>query len=304
VIVLRSEDLLVRADPRHGAEILDLVHLPTGRQLLGRAPFASAEPLAGDLEEPVWTASYRGGWQMVAPNAGARCIVGGGRHGFHGRASNDPWEVLESGGTAASFRWSGHGLELTRRLFIEGGTLAVTVEARSAGERVPLVAVEHLSVGLELIDPEVEIELPRGLAFEQSETAGPPEKPDGAPTWPEVLLLDGSTERADRWRLADERSRFMVVTDIPEGRARVRNAANGMTLRLEWDAGLLRHVWVWHEVRMYEGPWRRQAEILVIEPASVPHALGLATAIGHGQASWLEPGESLSYTLEVTAEVT
>src|SRR6185436_13770620 len=61
VIVLHDERVLVRLDPR------------TGRQLLGRAPFASAEPLAGPLEEPVWTSGYRGGWQVLLPNAGNVC---------------------------------------------------------------------------------------------------------------------------------------------------------------------------------------------------------------------------------------
>ena len=49
MIVLHDERVLVRLDPRHGGELLDLVDLRTGRQLLGRAPFASAEPLAGPV---------------------------------------------------------------------------------------------------------------------------------------------------------------------------------------------------------------------------------------------------------------
>ena len=41
MIALRSPELFVRLDPRHGAEILDLVDLSSGRQLLGRPPFGS-----------------------------------------------------------------------------------------------------------------------------------------------------------------------------------------------------------------------------------------------------------------------
>jgi hypothetical protein len=118
-----------------------------------------------------------------------------------------------------------------------------------------------------------------------------------APAWPEVLLLDGSAERADRWPLSRERSRLLCVADLPEGRAAIRNAARPVGLELAWDAEWLRHAWVWHEARTYGGPWRGQAEILVVEPASVPHSLGLAVAVEQGQALWLEPGESLSYRL-------
>ena len=41
MIVLQSNELLVRVDPAHGAEILDLVNPRTGTQYLGRPPFAS-----------------------------------------------------------------------------------------------------------------------------------------------------------------------------------------------------------------------------------------------------------------------
>ena len=170
MIVLRSPELLVRVDPRHGGEILDLVHLATGRQLLGRPPFASEPPRPGDLEEPVWTASYRGGWQLAAPNAGNVCEVDGVRHGFHGRASNDPWTVSEASGEAATLAWEGHGLRIERRLELAGDTLVVTTRFLAQAAAVPAVAVEHLSVGLELLEPEVEIRLPRrnGLRAERA----------------------------------------------------------------------------------------------------------------------------------------
>jgi len=296
MIVLRSPELLVRLDPRHGGEILDLVDLRSGRQLLGRAPFGSEEPREGDLDEATWTRSYRGGWQLVLPNAGAECVVGGEQHGFHGRASNDPWEVEEATDAYAMLRWRGHGLEVERRLKVETTALAVSVETRAL-ERAPLVALEHVSFGLEVTEPEVEIELPAGLAYELSETDGPAVPPADATRWPEVRLLDGSVERADRWRLARERGRFLVVTDVPEGRASVRNTHREAGLELSWDTEWLRHVWIWHEVRTYEGPWRKQAEVLVVEPTSVPHALGLAAAAELGQARWLDPGETAGYRL-------
>jgi hypothetical protein len=300
VIVLRSDGLLVRLDPGHGGEVLDLVDLATGRQLLGRPPFGSEPARGGELDEATWTASYRGGWQLAFPNAGNACEAAGERHGFHGRASNDPWAVEAADGRSAMLAWEGHGLRARRRLALEGRTLAVEVEV-AALARAPFVAVEHLSVGLELLEPEVELDLPGGAAYELSEAEGPPVPPPAAPRWPQVLLLDGTVERCGRWPLAAPRSRYLVVADVDERRLALRNAARGQALELSWDGDLLRHVWVWHEVRTYGGPWRGAAEILVVEPASVPHGLGLATAIEHGQARWLEPGESLRYRLAVRA---
>jgi hypothetical protein len=296
VIVLRSPDLLIRLDPTHGGEILDLVELRTGRQLLGRPPFGSTAPVAGDLSEEEWTAAYRGGWQVVLPNAGSACTVDGVAHGFHGRASNDPWSVEEVDESAARLSWAGHGLRVRRRLALHDGGLAVSVEA-TATAHTALVALEHVALGLELLDPGVELELPGGRAFELDEAAGPPEPPSDAASWPGIRLLDGSVERADRWPLERERSRLYCVAELPAGRAVVRNAGRGNGLELTWDAGFLRHIWIWHEVRTYGGPWRGQTELLAVEPASVPHPLGLATAIEHGQARRLDPGETCGYEL-------
>lgn len=301
MIVLRSEELLVRVDPGHGAEVLDLVDLRTGRQLLGRPPFGSAPAAGGDLDEPTWTAGYRGGWQLVAPNAGNECVVDGVHHGFHGRASVDPWHVLGADAGSAAMSWRGHDLEIVRRLSVDGDTLAVATEITATADGVPLVAVEHLAVGLELLEPEVGIEIAGGTAYELSEATGPPSTPPNGCRWPEVRLLDGSTERADRWPLERSRSRYLVVADIEAGRVVIRNMVRGQALELIWDTDWLRHLWIWHEVREYGGRWRGLAEILAVEPASVPHGLGLQQAIGQGQARFLQRGECLRYRVAVRA---
>jgi hypothetical protein len=299
VIVLRSDELLALVDPAHGAEMLELVHLPTGRRLLGRPPFATRPPLAGELAEDTWTASYRGGWQLAAPNAGSPSRIGDVEHGFHGRASNDPWEVVGADVSSATFAWRGHGLALTRTVELSGARVLVRVDVEAI-EVAPLVVLEHIALGIELLEPEVEIDLPAGLAYELSEVDGPPVPPPDAPRWPDVLLLDGSRERADRWQLADARSRLLAVAELPEGRARVRNAVTGLAVTLEWETDWLRHLWIWHEVREYGGPWRGVTELLAIEPTSVPHPLGLAAAIEHGQALELEPGETAGYELRLS----
>ena len=239
----------------------------------------------------------------MAPNAGAACVVDGVEHGFHGRASNDPWQVVDADVSAASFVWRGHGLELTRALELQGDTLRVRVEASATGDGAPLVVLEHIGLGLELLHPEVQIDLPAGAAFELSETDGPSTPPEGAPRWPEVLLLDGSVERADTWSLDRPRSRLLAVAELPEGRARVRNAGTGMTVDLEWDADWLRHLWLWHEARTYGGPWRGLTEMLAVEPTSVAHPLGLAAALEHGQARIVTPGNPAAYELRLRASV-
>ena len=169
MIILRSTGLLVRIDPAHGGEILDLVDLATGRQLLGRPPFASLPPLAGPLDEDSWTDRYRGGWQTVTPNAGNACRSGGEQHGFHGAASNDPWTVLTEAASTASLSWRGAGLEILRSLALSGPTLTVETTWKGTRESASFVSVEHIVLGTELLVPEAIVRLPGGVAFELSE---------------------------------------------------------------------------------------------------------------------------------------
>jgi hypothetical protein len=77
-----------------------------------------------------------------------------------------------------------------------------------------------------------------------------------------------------------------------------------MTAELTWDATWVRHLWMWHETREYGGPWRRQTELLAIEPTSVPHPLGLAAAIESGQALELAAGETAAYELRLALSIT
>ena len=298
MLVLRSGELLVRVDPSHGAEVLDLVELRSGRQLLGRPPFGSEPPLAGDLGEDPWTAAWRGGWQGCLPNAGTACQVDGVGHGFHGRASNDPWRVVDEETSACGVRWEGHGLAAERRMEVSNA-LTITTEVTALDQGAPLLALEHLSLGLELIEPGVEIELPAGPASELDDSLGPAIPADEAPRWPEIALAGGGVERGDRWALDEQRGRVYVVRDVPEGRAEVRNPVRGHGVEIEWTAEVLPHLLVWHETRATGGVWRNATEVLCIEPCSVPHLLGLEAALEAGQARRLARGESMSWAMTV-----
>lgn len=293
MIVLRSKSLVAVVDPAHGAEVVELIDVASGSRMLGTPPFPPAAPVAGDLDEDTWTASYRSGWQVAAPNAGNACVVRGDRHGFHGAASVAAWQVVDSGEASLSMRWHGHGLEATRTVTVDGPTLISDMHWAAEEGPVPMVAVEHLVLGQRVLVPDTEITLPGGHAWELSETHGPVRPPAAAPAWPELLLLDGSIERGDAFPARDVRSRFAVVADVPAGRAAVRSPSTGWKVELEWDERTLPHVWVWHEMRASGGVWRGQAELLGIEPASVPHSLGLERAVDEGQAAWVEPGGGL-----------
>ena len=297
MIELTSDELSVRLDPAHGAEILTLTELRSGRQLLGRPPREPESQLGGELDEERWTSRYRGGWQIAVPNAGNACMVGGSHHGFHGRGSVDPWELLEHDSTRAILRWRGHGLELTRTVTVKAGTVTVDLSWTATDSRAPLITVEHLCFGSELLDPEVEI-LADAVARELSEQDGPAR--GSSARWPCSRLLSGEIENAGRWPLSRERSRFTVLTDFAHGHAVVRNPHSRLEVQIDWDLAKLPAAWLWHEVRATGGIWDGRAELLAFEPASVPHSLGLAEALAREQALWAAPGRRDGYELTLT----
>src|SRR6516164_5877805 len=133
MLSLASEGVAVRVDPRHGGEVLDLIDLRSGRQLLGRPPFGSDAASSGELVETTWTRCYRGGWQVLVPNAGNACVVDGVAHGFHGRASTDPWDVSDLAADAATLAWTGHGIRVQRRFELRDD--AVSVRSTVLAER-------------------------------------------------------------------------------------------------------------------------------------------------------------------------
>jgi hypothetical protein len=295
LLVLRSERLLAIVDPRHGAEILELLDVERARRVLGHPGFAPIDAVAGDLDEETWIRSYRGGWQMIAPNTGNACVVNGDRHGFQGSSSTSPWRVVEAGTAAAAFAWSGHGLAFERRIELVDDRVDVTVVIEALKERTPLAIVEHVGFGVSLLDPHVELEVPGGRAFEFSEETGPAVPPDDAGAWPVGRMLDGTERRCDRWSAAEPDFALISVADVAEGWATLTNVERDVGVELRWDVELLPNLWIWHEERATVPFFRQATEMLALEPASTPHSLGLAEAISHGQALWVKPGEPRTY---------
>jgi len=297
VIVLECDGTVAVVDPDHGGEVLDLIG-SAGQRPLGRPPFAASPRRAGDLDEATWTDRYRGGWQLVAPNAGMPSIVDGDQHGFHGAASIAAWTVLERGANKATLQVETHGLTFTRIYILSTDRMRVETSVEAIDRPRPLVAVEHVVVGVQILDPAMRLEVSRGVAFEIEEPNGHLPLPSNAPTYPDVLRLDGTIERMGSWTIDEVRSRTFAVSDLPEGAALVRNLGTGEGLRLTWDVNALPHMWVWHENRATGGPWRNATELLGIEPAMVPHSIGLDGARDSGHAATVLPGEPITWWIE------
>ncbi|HET7690818.1 MAG TPA: hypothetical protein VFK41_10585, partial [Nocardioidaceae bacterium] len=99
---LWNDDLAVAVDPGRGADILSLVHRSSGVDVLFSTPWRDhADALRDGTTTPTtydpvagWLEAYRGGWQLLCPNAGPPRPVAGCPVGFHGEAANARWDVV------------------------------------------------------------------------------------------------------------------------------------------------------------------------------------------------------------------
>lgn len=273
---LRSEWLEAAIDPAHGGEVVALRDRRSGESLLASTPWTPSDPRPGDLSEDDWVASYRGGWQLLTPNAGDPCEVGGVRHGFHGRASNDPWMLEEVSDCSARLRWRGHGLEVMRAYELAGATIAATTRWEAVDGSVPMLHVEHLALGAAFLDPEIELSLP--------------------------ALCDGSPARTERLPLDRAAASFAAIGELAVGEVEFVNRARGLRGRLKWDVQQLPYLWLWHESRASGGPWAHRSEILGIEPAATGQPDGLGRAIETGDVTWVEPGRPVERRVTLCIE--
>ena len=72
--------------------------------------------------------------------------------------------------------WQGHGLEVERTVALDDGAVRVSMRI-SSPQGASLVSLEHVSAGLELLEPELELVLPAGFGYELSEQDGPLRRP-------------------------------------------------------------------------------------------------------------------------------
>lgn len=290
---LRAGAITATVLPDEGGVLVDL--LVDGRPVLVRTPWADATPVAAPPAalERDWVERWRGGWQLCFPTAGAADPAARPVQSFHGTASQAPWAVVGASDDAVELRWAdADGLAVHRTWRVVGQ--GVRVETRvlgGAGVR-ELLPAEHLILGGHVLGGPVSLHV--------DSAAVRPLDAEGAPTadWP----VPWPGDPGDRWDAVDETTpaRMGAVIDVePRG---IRVAGAHVRAEIAWTGDALPHLLLWEELGVStEPPWNAQIRALGIEPTSAPHGAG--TAVGTGVLG-LEPGDELSWSVELTVEWT
>lgn len=275
MLELRSANLEVVIDPGHGAEIVSLIDRRTSTSLLAASPRGRSTLIQGELTLEEWEAGYRGGWQVLTPNAGDACQLEGEAHGFHGRASTDPWTLESIDDSSVRLAWKGHSLRVVRRVVVDGTTLSVeTSWSTNSLSPVPMINVEHLALGPAFLSHDVRVSMPG--------------------TQPNASEID---LRADT-----PASDFRVVGPFDKGLVEVVSEGDGPRAAIRWDASELPYLWFWHENLVPDGVFGPSGRVLGLEPASVRSEAGLARAVESGQATWISAGEVVTRKISLEIE--
>jgi hypothetical protein len=281
VIELAAGELAATLDERRGGEIrrFDLA----GEPLLASYDWASPVPADhsrsyGDAKLD-WLSEYRGGWQLLVPNAGAACTVDGVPLPFHGEWSRTAVDVVEATADRAVLRAGTRlGLVVERRIVVAPDRLTVTTTVENeTSDRRPFVWGEHPAFAC---GPGDRLDLPPGPDETGLERVGR----GGTPSLAEVPAARP----------------FQGVHFLPDrhgGWAALRRPHLGVALA--WDVTDFPHLWIWHEIGGPELPFFGRASLVAIEPASSWPGDGLAAAIEAGQAHWVDPQARRTTTVTV-----
>lgn len=319
VEALRLETAHLAADVLvdQGGDILNLIHKPTGIDLLWKVPYPVREPgigpsPAGDSYQQ-WIHYYRGGWQTIFPNYGPAVEWRGALLDFHGEAARRPWvveSVHENGGAAIelSTRLACLPFSLRRRVALDPDQAAIHVtETVTNDSDGPLDCMwaHHPVFAAPLLSPESRIytgarlihtdsaydvpgnDLPLGEVFE----------------WP--FLRSKAGVRVDLSRIpaaGSGHSRVVFMSDFAEPWCALVNPTIPLGVALRWNGDLMKYLCLWQETGgERDFPHFGRTYTTALEPSITLFGHGLADAVQKTCTQLTLPaGESRTLHLEST----
>ncbi|MFB6551113.1 DUF4432 family protein [Streptomyces sp. NPDC056405] len=261
---LRSRDLDVVVTPEWGADIATVRDRHTDSQILYRTPWADSAhrgAWAPDSQQ-AWQAQYRGGWQLLCPNAGDAARVAGGTWGFHGEASLLRWQVTARtrSSAALSVRLSQAPVRIRRNVAVHGPLLRVTdTFVNESRGSVDMAVVHHPAFGAPLVSPGARIATgARTLSHHDEPHVRKPWTGSGLCTLPE----QGAT--------------LAYLSDFDGHWASITREDGSLGVVLAWEGSALPHAWLWFEGRSTTAlPWFGTEYVVAVEPASTIPATGV-----------------------------
>ncbi|MGW1093686.1 DUF4432 family protein, partial [Streptomyces sp. NPDC002596] len=183
--------------------------------------------------------------------------------------------------------WAG-SCDLDFALARDGPALRVSDTVHNTAEEpLPVIWLQHPGFGAPFIDEHCTISTPARTVLTDAEQPGNAMPPDTRAAFPFVPTADGGT--VDLRQVpgpGSRRSVFAYLTDLDAGWYTINSPSAGFGIRVEWDASVLPHAWLWQECHASSGfPWYRRAYVLPGDPSPACPTRGQAPLLPAG-TSW------------------
>jgi Domain of unknown function (DUF4432) len=298
---LEDADLRVTVIPDKGADIVELVHKPTGVDPLFKAPWGLQPPGSPPLEESadlefLW--NYEGGWQELFPNVNEAVVYRGKMIPFHGEVATLPWDVrrIDGGALHCSVGCRRTPFRLERLMRLENGALVLEETVTNESD-VPAHFVwgHHCVLGPPFLEEGCRLHVPARTIETVSELWENTARlePGQSEQWPHARLRSGGTVDLSVVPGPGAASHDDVyLSDLEDGWAVVENPRIGLAFRLEWDPRVFRWLISWQP---YGGAVEKPlggSYALGVEPWVT--RLNLDEAVAQGESIELDAGASFS----------
>jgi hypothetical protein len=285
----------------HGAHVVEYNDKRRDLDLVWLAPGAIRPAIPG---RATFLDCYPGGWQEILPNGGAPARYRGAEFTQHDEVAGLPWdaEVVADDPDEVAVRLTVHTrltpLRLSKVLRLRAGEATLRVE--EALTNLAPVAThamwgQHLAYGRPFLEPGSRLRMPPGVRVTpHPSTINPPRRavaPGGPYDWPLVPTPEHATTDLSAIPPPGAPSDVVYLTGFTEGWYEL-GRPDGAAVRVQWDAAVLPHVWLWHELGDTTGhPWWGRAHVVGVEPFSSYPTNGLPDAVANGSALELGPNE-------------
>lgn len=283
LITLSNKRLVVHVDDCFGGEIAQIEF--DGIDLLAYHDWTKPQDFPQNtLLSPArqeWLTDYRGGWQLLVPNAGSECEVDGVDHPFHGEWSRTHVSIVECSQVSVRMRATLQAsIVVEREISLESDPVRVkltTTLKNESDQSTSFIWGEHPAF---IAQPGDRIDLPSATVFDSRGVSLGIWPPSSGENSLDVVSGESPHESVH------------FATNLSNGWAALRRTDVGVALA--WDSRDFPHLWLWRENGSRGFPFFGQASLIAIEPASTWPGTGLKEARKRGQAFTLLSRESRS----------
>jgi galactose mutarotase-like enzyme len=313
LIVIENELLRIGVVATKGADILEFRYKPRDLDVLWHAPqslFPNEYEPAAPRDQGAFLDYFPGGWQEVFPNAGPATVMEGAALGQHGEVALQPWDVAVRQDTEElvevefTVETTRTPFRLTRNMSLSSGSAVLRMKERVTNlglQKLPFAWGHHPAFGAPFLGAGCIIEMEPCLVSQTDYAKDLTRRfalQESAPS-PVIQAARGGSEPMNLVLGPQACTQDVLLChQLSAGWCAVRNPAQGIAVRLEWDKQTFPYLWMW---QVYGGafgyPYYGRVYTLAIEPFNCP-IMPLAEAAAKGLVPEIGPGESVETTIE------